>query len=50
VQRGLSEKVNFEVVLLRAVEASRARAVDALIREISGLAESIGDEPQKKNA
>lgn len=50
VQRGLSEKVNFEVVLLRAVEASRARAVDALIREISGLAAGISDEPVKKNA
>ena len=46
VQRGLSQKVNFEVALLRAVEAGRARAIDNLIREISDLAESL---PEKKN-
>jgi DNA polymerase-3 subunit gamma/tau len=53
VQRGLSEKVNFEVVLLRSVEASRARAIDALVKEISQLAEGLGDGEStdgKKNA
>ncbi len=40
VQRGLSEKVNFEVTLLRAVEASRHRAMDTVIRELAELAES----------
>lgn len=49
VQRGLSGKVNFEVALLRAVEASRARAVDALIREISSLAAGVSDPAEKKN-
>jgi len=48
IQRGLSEKVNFEVVLLRAVEASRARAVDSLIRELSELATKV-PEVGKKN-
>jgi DNA polymerase-3 subunit gamma/tau len=39
VKIGLSEKINLEVVLLKAVEASRARAIDSLIRELSSLAE-----------
>jgi DNA polymerase III subunit gamma/tau len=38
VKLGLAEKVNFEVVLLKAVEASRARAIDSLIKELSALA------------
>ncbi len=48
VQRGLSEKVNFEVTLLRAVDHARTRPIDTLIHRISGLADS---EPagQKKN-
>lgn len=51
VKTGLSEKVNLEVVLLKAVEASRARAIDTLIREISevaaGLPEEDGSEKKK---
>jgi DNA polymerase-3 subunit gamma/tau len=31
VKLGLAEKINFEVTLLKAVEASRARAIDSLI-------------------
>lgn len=45
VKHGLSEKINFEVALLKAVEASRARAIDSLIKEIATLADS-----SKKNA
>jgi len=37
---GLNEKVNFEVALIRASEACRARAIDGLLRELAGLAES----------
>lgn len=44
VKTGLSEKVNLEVVLLKALEASRARAIDTLIREITALAEGLPDE------
>ena len=40
VRLGLAERINFEVTLLKAVEASRARAIDSLIREIAALAES----------
>jgi len=38
VKHGLIEKVNFEVTLLKAVEASRVRAIDSLIKELAGLA------------
>lgn len=52
VKLGLAEKVNFEVTLLKAVEASRARAIDSLIKELAGLAEQLpaaeGDVEKKK--
>jgi DNA polymerase-3 subunit gamma/tau len=50
VKLGLAERVNFEVTLLKAVEASRARSIDSLIREIAALGESApaGDPPEKK--
>jgi DNA polymerase-3 subunit gamma/tau len=55
VKLGLSEKINFEVTLLKAVEASRARAIDSLIKELSALAEqspessvaAVADEKKK---
>jgi DNA polymerase-3 subunit gamma/tau len=52
VKLGLSEKINFEVTLLKAVEASRARAIDSLIKELSALAdempESVTADSEKK--
>ena len=39
VKHGLTEKINFEVTLLKAVEASRARAIDSLIKELTALSE-----------
>jgi DNA polymerase III, subunit gamma and tau len=52
VKLGLSEKINFEVTLLKAVEASRARAIDSLIKELSALAEAApepsADDSEKK--
>ena len=42
VKLGLSEKINFEVTLLKAVEASRARAIDSLIKELASLAGDAG--------
>jgi DNA polymerase-3 subunit gamma/tau len=50
LQKGLSEKVNFEVALLRAVEAGRTRALDQLVRELKGLEESPAGEAGKKKA
>lgn len=53
VKLGLAEKINFEVTLLKAVEASRARAIDSLIKELAALAEespaSAGDGEKKKD-
>jgi DNA polymerase-3 subunit gamma/tau len=37
VKLGLSDKINLEVTLLKAVDASRARAIDSLLREITQL-------------
>ncbi len=41
VKLGLAEKINFEVTLLKAVEASRSRAIDSLIKELATMAESM---------
>ncbi len=56
VKLGLAEKINFEVTLLKAVEASRARAIDSLIKELAALAEASpaaeaasGDGEKKKD-
>jgi DNA polymerase-3 subunit gamma/tau len=52
VKLGLSEKINFEVTLLKAVEASRSRAIDSLIKELTALAEeapaAAGETGEKK--
>jgi DNA polymerase III subunit gamma/tau len=52
VKLGLAEKINLEVTLLKAVEASRARAIDSLIKELAALAEeapaSTGDAGSQK--
>jgi DNA polymerase-3 subunit gamma/tau len=53
VKLGLAEKVNFEVALLKAVEASRSRAIDSLIKELSAMADETSAsaaEGQKKKA
>ena len=39
VKLGLAEKINFEVTLLKAIEASRSRAIDSLIKELTALAD-----------
>ncbi|MGF1448453.1 MAG: DNA polymerase III subunit gamma/tau [Opitutales bacterium] len=36
VRTGLSERVNFEVLLLKAVEQSRVRPIDAVLQKLSG--------------
>jgi DNA polymerase-3 subunit gamma/tau len=53
VKLGLAEKINFEVTLLKAVDASRARAIDSLIKELAALADEApatagGDSEKKK--
>jgi DNA polymerase III subunit gamma/tau len=53
VKLGLAEKINFEVTLLKAVEASRSRAIDSLIKELAALAEespaTAGESEKKKD-
>ena len=49
IKNGLSEKANFEVALLKAVEESRARAINTLIKELDKLS-AAGAETQKKNS
>ena len=49
LKNGLSEKANFEVALLKAVEQSRARAINTLIKELDKLS-SAPAEIQKKNS
>ncbi|MDG2168923.1 MAG: DNA polymerase III subunit gamma/tau, partial [Opitutales bacterium] len=50
VKMGLSQTVNFEVTLLRAVEESRTRAIDSLIKELSAIAQDAPETSgQKKN-
>lgn len=49
LKNGLSEKANFEVALLKAVEQSRSRAINTLIRELDKIA-SAPAETQKKNS
>lgn len=50
VARGLSERVNFEVVLLRAVDHARSRPIDGLIKELAGIAAELPDDSKKKPA
>ncbi|MBS0633395.1 MAG: DNA polymerase III subunit gamma/tau [Verrucomicrobia bacterium] len=56
VKLGLAEKINFEVTLLKAVDASRARAIDSLIKELAALADeapatpAATDDSEKKKA
>ena len=49
VQKGLSETVNFEVVLLKAAEESRARAIDTVIKQLVGTGLSEGDSSASSN-
>ena len=50
VKMGLSEKVNFEVTLLKAVEASRSRAIDSVIKRLSSLAAGMPELSVKQPA
>ena len=49
VKFGLSEKVNFEITLLKAVEGSRSRALDSVLKEIAALAEASPAGEKKKS-
>lgn len=42
VKTGLSERANFEILILKAVEESRSRPIEALLQELQGIS------PEKK--
>ncbi|MDR3229229.1 MAG: DNA polymerase III subunit gamma/tau [Puniceicoccales bacterium] len=48
VRNGLSVRAAFEVTLLKAVEQSRARAIDTLIKEIASLSADLPTEAGEK--
>lgn len=48
IRQGLSQRVNFEVSLLKAVEASRTRAIDSVIKELSQVAAGLPQEAGQK--
>jgi DNA polymerase-3 subunit gamma/tau len=50
VKLGLAEKINFEVALLKAIDASRSRAIDSLIKELAAMAEANEAAGEKKKA
>lgn len=47
LRMGLSEKINFEIILLKAVDEGRSRAIDSLIKEISLLKDQCAENPKK---
>jgi DNA polymerase-3 subunit gamma/tau len=48
VRKGLNERVNFEVLLLRAAEQGRTRAIDSLLQDLTELSAGLPQEPGKK--
>jgi DNA polymerase-3 subunit gamma/tau len=48
VRRGLNERVNFEVLLLRAAEQGRTRALDSLIQDLTELSTGLPQEAGQK--
>ncbi len=48
IRQGLSPRANFEVTLLKAIEQSRARSIDSLIKDISAAAAGLPRESGEK--
>ena len=48
VRQGLSQRVNFEIALLRAIEQSRARAIDSIIKQLTTVINSLPQEAGEK--
>ncbi len=48
VRTGLNERVNFEVLLLRAAEQGRTRAIDSLIQDLTELSAGLPQEAGQK--
>jgi len=50
VKRGLSDRVNFEVTLLKALREIGATSIDQLIRDIAAMRDSLPAEEEKKKS
>jgi len=48
IRHGLSPRANFEVTMLQAIERTRARPIDALIKDIAAAAAGLPREPGQK--
>ena len=48
IRQGLSPRANFEVTLLKAIEQSRSRSIDLLIKDIAAAAAGLPREPGQK--
>ena len=48
IRQGLSPRANFEVTLLTAIEQSRSRPIDSLIKDIAAAAAGLPREPGQK--
>ena len=48
IRHGLSPRANFEVTLLKAIEQSRSRSIDLLIKDITAAAAGLPREPGQK--
>ncbi len=48
IRSGLSPRANFEVTLLKAIEQSRSRSIDSLIKDIAAAAAGLPREPGQK--
>jgi DNA polymerase-3 subunit gamma/tau len=48
IRQGLSPRANFEVTLLKAIEQSRSRSIDSLIKDIAAAAAGLPREPGQK--
>ena len=48
IRHGLSPRANFEVTMLKAIEQSRSRSIDSLIKDIAAAAAGLPREPGQK--
>ena len=48
IRQGLSPRANFEVTLLKAIEQSRVRSIDLLIKDIAAASAGLPREPGEK--
>jgi DNA polymerase III subunit gamma/tau len=48
VKRGLSDRVNFEITLLKGIREMRSTSIDLVLRTLAGLSANLPEDPKKK--